>query len=223
MARQKCTGLFYDMAGLSHNIPEIRSYLKGIAKTQVPFATALALNDTIADVAEIEGRELESSLDAPTPFTRKGFYQGRANKRRLTAKLGIKRIQAEYLQFAIDGGLRKPKRRAILVPGKIRLNKFGNMPKGSLKRATAKSDTFVVNKGDGQSLRPGIYRRPKVSKSKRARSKKLTASPVLLAAFADKASYRKRYAFHEVGFKAVKLVYRKHFERRLTEAIRSKK
>jgi len=55
------------------------------------------------------------------------------------------------------GGKRRAKRRAVGVPVNQRLDKYGNMPRGALKRALAKPDVFsgTVN---GVA---GVWQRPK--------------------------------------------------------------
>lgn len=205
------------MFAIKHQIPSLRKKLKNLTKSQVPFATALALNDTAQDLAEAEKRALLSSLDAPTPFTQKAFYTLRANKKTQRARVGIKRIQSGYLKFAVDGGTRTPKGRAILVPAGIKLNRYGNMPRGAIKRVASRADSFVVKRGAkaARNLRPGVYRRPK--KKKRAQAQ--APRPELLVSFADQARYTARFPFLDVARDTFRRVYRAHYQRRLSEAI----
>lgn len=214
---------------MSHNIPDFRKTLTDLVKSQVPFATALALNDTGVDVSVGEKSEMNAVLDAPTPFTQKGFYQLRANKKKLETTIGVKRIQAKYLAYQIDGGIRKPKHRAILIPVGIRKNIYGNMAKGAVSRLLAQSGVFVASKSKKNTahLRPGIYKRVKSRAKKRTNRRAAgsfapkVAAPKLMVAFENKASYQKRFDFHGTAHVIAGQRYEYHFRRRLKAALQS--
>jgi hypothetical protein len=108
------------------NIREVERGLSDFAKRQLPFAVSLALNDTAADVAKNAEKGLAKRLDRPTPFTRRAFAVLRSSRARLAAAVFAKDAQAAYLRFQEEGGERRPKGRAIVVPVNVRLNKFGN-------------------------------------------------------------------------------------------------
>lgn len=127
---------------ISRNTRDVRRGLNDVARRQIPFATSLAINEVLGDIRKNWEKALRKSLDRPTPFTMKAFAIRRATKRSLTGAVFAKRIQNDYLARLEDGGKRKPKRRAILVPVGQRLNKYGNMPRGAVKRTVAKPKTF---------------------------------------------------------------------------------
>jgi len=202
---------------ISADFDRLERALTDVALRQLPFATAMALNDTAKDVQEAEEQELVEELDKPTPFTRRGVYVQRASKRRLSARVGIKRIQAGYLNLQVTGGTRKPKGRALVVPVKARLNKYGNMPKGSVGRTAARKNTFVAGRGRSgtKHLRAGIYQRP----AKSARSQ----SPKLLIAFEPRAKYKSRIKFRPVAADVARVRFPNHLPRRLKQALATAK
>ena len=184
-----------------------------LARNQLPFAMAMALNDTAEAVKDIEETELPLALDRPTPFTQKAFYVRRASKTRLTARVGSKRIQNEYLLRQAVGGSRSPKGSALVVPVRQRLNKYGNMPRRALARAKARGDVFVASRrgGNARHLPPGIYQR------QRGRSGGLK----LLVAFEPRAFYKPRFQFHARAMNRARSVFQPSFVRRMRAAIAS--
>lgn len=199
------------MLSIKDNIAEIERSLSDFARDQLPFAIAMTLNDTAADAKVAEERALERELDRPTPFTKRGIYMRRASKRRLESAVGVKRVQAAYLKLQASGGVRRPKGKALLLPVNQRKNTYGNMPKGAVRRASARDDTFVASKRGGKqtSLRPGIYRR--VGRGR----KKLS----LLVAFEDRAAYKPKLPFERVASRTGELVIADHFARRFKQAL----
>jgi hypothetical protein len=148
---------------------------------QVPFAVSLAINDTLADVKRAEERRLPLVLDRPTPFTRKGLMIRRATKQRLAGEVRYKDIQRGYLMMQETGGERRPSGRALVVPVGQRLNQYGNLSRGAIRRLLSRPDVFSgeVN-GVG-----GIWQRPR----------KAGGRLKLLIAYEPKARYRPRLGF----------------------------
>lgn len=196
------------------NIAAFERQMSDFARSQLPFATALALNDTAAEVKDAEETEVEKALDRPTPFTRRGLFVSRASKRKLTAIVGFKDTQAAYLAFQVAGGHRAPKGRAILVPVGQRLNKYGNMPRSAVARMLKRPDVFVASQSDPRTkhLRPGIYQR----NSKKGRR---GAAPNLLVAFEDGAKYRPRLRFDHVAERRASAMFERKFMHRLEQAL----
>lgn len=145
------------MIEMSVDTRAIERRLNSIASSQLPFATALGINDVAGQIRDAEQSGLERDLDRPAPFTRRGLAVSRASKRKLNAVVGFKRIQADYLALQATGGKRRAKRRAVVVPVNQRLNKYGNMPRGALKRALGKPDVFS---GTVKGV-AGVWQRPK--------------------------------------------------------------
>ncbi|WP_243612940.1 hypothetical protein [Shimia aestuarii] len=219
------------MISFQDNIDEFERSLTDFAARQLPFAVAQALNDTAEDVDKVWQEEIERQLDRPTPFSKRGTRRIRATKRRQVATVTLKTIQAEYLKIQVRGGVRRPARRAILVPVGQRKNKYGNMPKGAVQRLLAKPDVFVASKGSKATrhLAPGIYKRPRRSayrtKSVFAKGKvgnknvgKLKG-PQLLVSFEDKARYQKRLVLDKRSASTARDVFPAHFSRRFKAAL----
>ena len=168
-------------------------YLRKAAKKQLPFATAVALTKTAKHLAEVERRSLSKHLDRPTPFTKKAFAIKPARKQdfktgRIFSRLFIKDAQEKYLRFAIEGGTRRPKNRAIVVPGQAtRLNRYGNLSRNFIKNMLAKPNVFTTTiNGTGaivQRMRSGILK--------------------TLVIFTSSASYEKRLPFFEIAKRVV--------------------
>lgn len=205
------------MIYVGDNIDAFYRHLSDVGRDQLPFATALALNDTAAEVRDAEQTETAKRLDRPTPFTQRGLYVSRASKRRLTAVVGFKDRQAAYLALQVTGGVRTPKGRALLVPVGARLNKYGNMPRRAVARLLAKADTFVASRSDPKTghLPPGIYQR--VPRGSRGGAPK----PKLLVAFEDRAKYQPRLRFDYVAQRRAEAVFERKFLARLDQAMRT--
>lgn len=172
---------------LSFDLREFKRAAKqfGAAADQVPFALSVALNDAAEETQEAETREIDASFDRSTPFTRKAVGRTYAKKRSLRVEVFIKTIQAKYLGLEVEGGVRTPKKRALPVPGKgMKLNRYGNMPKGAVGKRAAKANTFVGKPhGRDDDLPAGIWQRTKKGLK-------------LLVLFTDKQTYRPRYDFY---------------------------
>jgi hypothetical protein len=159
--------------------------LDKVGRAQVPYASALTINTLATGVKDDTPRQMEKDLDRPTPYTKRGIFITRASKRKLSAVVGFKDRQAGYLRLQAKGGVRLPKGRAIPVPVKQRRNKYGNMPRGALRRAIANNDRVFSGRVRGVS---GVWKRlgPKGRKSLN-----------LLAVYADQANYQKAMRWSE--------------------------
>lgn len=201
------------MITITANIDRVRRALSDLGRRQLPFALAAALTDTAGEVKDAEEVGLETHLDRPTPFTKRGFYLVAARKNRPVASVGIKTKQAGYLGFQISGGSRRPRGRALLVPVGQRRNKYGNIPRGTAARLVARPDTFVASSTDPATrhMRPGIY--------KRSGAKRNPKPPKLLIGFEPRAQYAPRLPFIPIAERAARGGFQANFMRRLRTAI----
>ena len=166
---------------------------------QIPFATVVALNEVAKEVKADQAHVIERELDNPTPFTKRGFRVKFANKQTLTAKVFIAPIQYGYLKYQIEGGTNTDKG---LVPQKaLRLNKYGNMPKGALRNRRSR----------GTSRRVGgrIYTNPKRGVRK------------LLAVMTTKRTYKARYNFHGTGIQKANKTFSKATSKALDKVLKT--
>jgi len=170
------------------DVKRLTKDLNKIQKQQIPFATALALTRTAKYTAQRVGEDTKKYLDRPAPFTQKGFRFEKATKKTLTATVMAKDIQAEYLQWSIYGGKERPNRRAHVIPQDLKRNKYGNIPKGQIKKLLANPNVFSGNVGGIG----GIWER---------RSTALR----LLVIYKKETKYKKRFPFDKrVAFHASK-------------------
>lgn len=165
------------MLSVKDNIADVLSWTDRLSR-QYEFAVAVALTDTVKAVAQAMPAEVDKAFKGgAVPFTRQAFYFKRATKDRLTAEVGIKRLQAEYLGFQIEGGQRRPKRQALRLPSVVTLTQQGNLPPGAIGKLVARAkagkrttkaqarrfgvsnelDLFYGEPGDGRPA--GIYKR----------------------------------------------------------------
>lgn len=208
------------MVSFSVDMATFRRGLYEVERKQVPFAMARALTDTARDIADDWPEIMERGLDRPTPFTKKGSYVRPASKSRLVAEVGLKRRQNEYLRLQLTGGERRPKGRALVVPAGMKLNKYGNMARGAVGKASGRPDTFVVSSGDVRTrhLKPGIYQRPKSRRRKAS-----PASPKMLVSFKARAQYRRRLYLRGPAERVVRRNLPVHFGRRFRAAMATAK
>ncbi len=185
------------------NVEAFRRELTDLGAREVPFAAARALTDTARDVEKNTAKRLPKVFDRPTPFTLRGLFVKPATKARLVATVGFKDRQAGYLELQETGGTRRPKGRALVVPAAARLNRYGNLPRGAVRRALARPDTFSGTvRGVG-----GIWQR-------------IGRGGVrLLVAYEDRASYAPRLGFAEGARKTALARFGRHFARRFAEAV----
>lgn len=202
------------MLDISADFRELERALADVPQKQLPFAMMMALNDTAKDVKLAEERQMARVFDRPTPYTQRGVYVRRASKSSLTTQIGMKRVQAGYLRLQAKGGVRRPKRRALVIGTGLRRNKYGNLPRGAVKRAEAKGNTFVASRrsGRGGHLAPGLYQRS---------GRRGGSGLKMLVAFEPRAAYRKRFDFQATARRTALAVIEDHLIRRIKEAVKT--
>ncbi|QKL71445.1 hypothetical protein HI806_09205 [Ralstonia solanacearum] len=187
---------------VKHNIADVQRTLSKAAKQQLPFAIAKGLTQTAKATQDKLTSALPRQLDKPTPFTMRAFGVTAATKQRQLATVFIKPDQWKYLKYQVEGGVRRPAKRAVIVPESMRLNQYGNMPKGAVRKLLAKAGVFSGTV-DGVA---GIWQR----KGGRA---------VLLVKYADKVVYKRRFPFADIGERSVAAVFGPIFNQALADAL----
>lgn len=154
------------------NAAELTRRLSATARDQVPFATALALTRTAKALERSLQLELGQVFNNPTPFVARGTFSTSANKRELTATVGMRdRARdgragpAMYVKESFSGGARdlKPFERALkklgalpqgykAVPGAdLKTDRYGNPDRKTLTEIIgALSSGFSVHTGRGK-------------------------------------------------------------------------
>jgi len=201
-----------DMRGFD----ELASKMDDLQKKQLPFALAKALTDTAVQAKKAVDVQLPKKLDRPTPFTMRAIGNKRASKRLLQSEVFVKDKQAEYLRFAIEGGVRKPKGRAIATPGsKVKLNRYGNMPgaRGKAGKLLANKKTYFSGKPKGKPAAPaGIWQR--MGKGGRMKLR-------LVVAYEKEITYKKRLPFYKIVNDVVQHRFKKNFDKAFSHALRT--
>lgn len=201
---------------------------------QVKFAASKALNEVAKEVVAVMPSEMDRSLDRPTAFTKRGFaVLSYARKDRLEAVVGFRQIQAKYMQWATDGGIRNPGAAGLKLPRSIKLNEYGNIPRGVIAqligvarkeqgmkkvtarrvRVSAKLELFYGDPKDqaGKQYPRGIY-------------KIAGGSLIPLIVFPlTVASYKKRLDLEAIVSRVVRKSWSAKFDAALIDAIRTAK
>lgn len=147
---------------ISSNFKDVIKGLSDLDKKQIPFAISKALNDTAFQAKDALVAQMRKKLDNPTPFTLRAVKIKKATKDRQYAFIYIDDTQAKYLDNMYFGGVKTPKKKAIVVPTKdVRLNKYGNLTRNKVKNLLKSPNYFSgVVKGKG-GTRSGIFRKYK--------------------------------------------------------------
>ncbi len=232
---------------IKDDIKRATRLLNNIEKRQLPFAIAKALTLSAKDAQAEITRTISRVFDRPTKMTVNSVRVETATKKKLSAAVLIKDEfftgvpVAKWLRPQTKGGPRKHKRfeRALIsagvmpssmyaVPSKrLRLNRFGNVPKGMHTRILSqvkagiyptqyrasgtKAEFFALPKGRGK-LPAGIWQR-----KGSGRKSWIT----LIFAFVSAPRYRKRLPFDRIARKVATKRFPFHFRRTLRQALRT--
>ena len=188
------------------NIKEITKWTTNAQKKQIPFATSVAINNTLFQLKAEQAKQMDKKLDRPTPFTKRGFFINKAKKNMLVGVLLMKDIVANYMQFQIEGGTRTTGKQ-IPVPFKpnARLNKFGNII--GKRTGLIKKNTQFIGNVNGTD---GVYERTRDGTK-------------LLIGFERSVTYRPRFPFYNIAIKFSNAVFDKNFTKAFNRALKSAK
>jgi len=185
------------------NLREWTASMTAFQRDQLPFATAKALTDVARyDVKPAVERQIDRVFDAPVEFTRRGVAYRPAYKGTQVSTVLIKDIQAGYLEIEEYGGVRTPRKRALVIPAAQKVNSAGNLPRGTVQRLLARKDTFS-GRVHGQG---GIWQRTRKGLK-------------LLIAWEDRATYRPRFGFYDTCRAAAQLHFPRRFEAAFGQAL----
>ena len=194
------------------NIKEVAKDLSRDQKRQIPFATSLAINNTLEALAGkgkkvgILGIQMRSKLDRPTPFTQKGFYVIRATKKNLMGILRVKDVVEKYLSYQIDGGVRSSSKKIAIPTTNKKLNSYGNIAGKRSGVVKGKNEKILTIGG-----MTGVY---KTHKGKVVD---------LLIAFKDKAVYTSKFPIYRIADGYINKNFNKHFKKAIDIALKSAK
>ena len=149
---------------IKHNIDEVTKGMSSMQKKQIPFATMLALNDTAFDLQRVYKAQTKQKFDQPTKFTQTGFAVQKAKKTDLTAIVFVTEKREDYMKLQVDGGVRHPKNKAIIIPNRSNSDelakyKSGNLTKGAVNKIKKQKDKYFFGIPKGNQGSEGIWER----------------------------------------------------------------
>lgn len=185
---------------------DLKQAQKGLSRIQkrvIPKATSNAINDLLFPIAKQEApKEMDRVFEGgATRFTRNAFRYSKSNAKSLTAYVFAGRIQGEYLKFAVEGGTRFPKNRTILASTKnSKLNQYGNIKRGTLKKMLTDKKKFFNGVPKGQPwLGEGIFERYGRRRWSRREKKFIGGKIRKVASYIDRAQYQPIFPFAELA------------------------
>lgn len=231
------------------NLRDVERDLSDVARKQVPFATAVALNDLAADLIELNKRHMQREFDRPTRWTLNSFYFRRATKAKPVVTIMRKPAAAsrDYLARQAEGGARRQTgferllnsrlayagQVGFVVPTKhAPRNGHGNVSPAHLQRVLsglkAQGDRAQnETKASGErKRRSGAARYYVPKEGGRATPgiymRKGRAKPVKVFAFTSKTPrYQARFKFYPNMQKATARMLPGHFARAMARALAS--
>lgn len=149
---------------IKHNIDEVTRGMSSIQKKQIPFATMLALNDTAFDLQRVYKAQTKQKFDQPTKFTQTGFAVEKAKKTNLKAVVYVTEKREDYMKLQVDGGVRNPKNKAIIIPNRSNSDELakyrsGNLTKGAVNKLKKQKDKYFFGIPKGSQGSEGIWER----------------------------------------------------------------
>ena len=156
---------------IESNIKEVIKGLSTLESKQVPFAIMNTLNDLAFAAKKALEKETEDKVDKPTPFTKKAVRVTKANKRKLETFVFINEAQAEYMQYLYNGGVEKPKNKALPKPTQnLKLNQYGNITRTKVKTLLNNKKKYFSGQPKGHpGASSGIWERYGSKKNQRIR------------------------------------------------------
>ncbi|WP_447083239.1 hypothetical protein [Burkholderia glumae] len=140
--------------------------LDALARKQLPFATAQALNATAEQVRDAQRENMRQVLDNPTPFTLNSVAIKRASKSNPVALVYVKPIAVSYLLPYEIGGKNKLNSRALIKPVGQKVNQYGNLPRTTLARLKGKPNVFIGKVQTKAGVVDGVWQRGKKTRGK---------------------------------------------------------
>ena len=205
------------------DIKQFSKWMNATQKKHLKSGIRNGLNETAFQTMKGMRKDLPKFVDRPTSFTTRGLQYSRAEKTRLTARVGFvsndfgkpvggsRTKQADYMSRLAHGGIRLPHRKSIPVPvsKNYKTNKFGNIKRNDINKFLSNDKKYFsgIPRGINDSKADGIWKR-----MGRGGRKNIA----MVIAWEDDTKYRKTYNFgqpirHTVR-KKMKREFAKHFK-----------
>ncbi len=198
------------MISLRHNIAAVANKAKRMV-TQIPYATARAINKCAAEVQKAEGENLQDKQTIRSEWWKPGRKFG-VNIRPFAKWHKPEAIvgnQADWMKRHEEGGVKTPKDgKALAIPTEEqRGGKMGIMSRPKKPKAAIRAGAFAAEMPSGMA---GIW--------KRVGKERLPLR--LLFTFTKKANIKKGLNFVGLGERIVDKLHAKIFQREYAQAIR---
>lgn len=194
------------------DIRKVAKSLDDVARKQLPFARAQAINATAEKVRIAERDNLLEVIDGPTPFTLNSVAVKRATKSNPVALVYVKPVAAAYLLPYEIGGKNKLNSKALLKPVGAKVNQYGNLPRNLVKRIASKQNAFIGKVQTKNGVVDGVWQRTKKTRGKRAGLK-------LMVKFEDAHDVRQRLDYRGVARRVVAATFRGELDRAIGKAL----
>lgn len=154
----------------------LQRQLDDIARKALPKAAAGFLNSVAFELQASRKRHVGEAFDGHVKFTERGFMVTKAkpaDEDKMFAEVFVQPKQAAYLHFQVFGGTRThddagASGRDDIFVGAARTDRAGNIPKGAIKRLSARNRAEKQQRKDlrakrvglratGQSVRPAMW------------------------------------------------------------------
>lgn len=150
------------MISMTLDMSTAYEHMDAVQKYEFPTALSMAMNRCVHQISQkFLRREIDKYVDrGATPWTKKGILYHQASRENLYAAVYYKENRF-YLGTITFGGTTVPHEgnKVLIEPISQRLNKYGNIPRNTLARKTAKSHLYFVGKPGNRPY--GLYRRYK--------------------------------------------------------------
>lgn len=198
------------------DIRKMTRSLDDLARKQLAFATAQAINATAEKLRDAQRKNMSEVLNAPTPFTLGAMGIKKATKSNQVAILYVKPIAAAYLLPYEKGGLNKLNSAALLKPVNAKVNQYGNLPRNAVKRLSSKPNVFVGKIQTKNGVVDGVWQRTKKTRGGKAGMK-------LMVKFEDAHQVKQHLDFRGVAKRLVPRIFAAELNKAMAAALASKK
>lgn len=202
------------MASFVFKIEQFEQSLNQLEKEQLPFALMSTMNDLAFGIQRQLKRDMDKYYEGgATPWTKRGLGVYKATKKRLYSAV-FTMANREYIATTIFGDVVRPfpEMDYLVKPGAQKLNKYGNIPRGSLKRKSQNKSKYFVGrpKGAKRSQPHGLYQTYK------------RKAPKLIIDLSDKSRYQKGFfPAPKIATKYFKQQHNKMFMKNFRHAMRT--
>lgn len=186
--------------------------LDDLARKQIKFATAQAINVTAEKVRAAQQENMRQVLDAPTPFTVNAVAVKKATKANPVAIVYVKPAAAAYLLPYEVGGPNKLNSKALLKPIGAKVNQYGNLPRNLVKRLASKQNVFIGKVKTKAGEVDGVWQRTKKTRGKKAGLK-------LMVKFEDAHEAKQRLGYQALAKRMVPATFKAELDKAMAKAL----